>query len=244
LGLLFWKRHPEDRFILAWFFATYVFFTFIGQVQWRYIVPIFPAIAISASRLITFVLTKLKTHRKSQQTNFKRKHLAKFAAAGLIALTIFGVTYSCLDAVNWTKTQSVWDPPVEQTTNYITAKIGNNESVVVLCPVNVVNSDTVKFYIYTTTSSNKQQPLVWQYPNVAVDVNTANFNITELIDACKENNAKYLLLYEYGETFPYYNTTLTMNEVNTLLLDTQNFTMQTIFGIYPQKIFVYTFSTN
>ncbi|MCL2287953.1 MAG: glycosyltransferase family 39 protein [Candidatus Bathyarchaeota archaeon] len=244
LGLLFWKRHPEDKYLLIWFFTTYTFFTTIGQVQWRYIAPIFPTLAISAGRLITFLLTKCKTFRKKQQTKLKHTHLPKLVAAGLIGLTVFGTAYSCLDTYNWIKTAAAWNPPLEQTAKYIATNIGNNESVAVLCPVNVVNSDIIKFYIYTTTINSDTQPHIWQYPDTSVDTQPADFNITELVNLCKTNNTKHVLLYEYGETFPYYKTTLTMNEVNNLLIDTQNFTLQTSFGSYPQKIFVYTFSTN
>jgi hypothetical protein len=242
LALLFLRRKPEDKFILAWFFTTYIFFTLIGQVQWRYIAPIFPALAISAGRLVTFFITKYKTLTKNKQTNIKRLRFTKFIAISLIGLTVFGVAYSCIDTYNWNRAQAVWNPPLEQSTNYIATRINNNESVAVLCPVNVVNCDIVKFHICTTNTD--KQPFVWQYPDVAVDVYYANFNTTELIDFCKENNTKYLLLYQYGETLPYYNTTLTMSEVNTLLLNTQNFTLQTSFGNYPQKIFIYTFTTN
>jgi hypothetical protein len=77
-----------------------------------------------------------------------------------------------------------------------------------------------------------------------MDTHNASFDTLELIDLCKANNAKYLLLYEYGGTFPYYESTLTMNKVNELLMGTQNFALQTSFGDYPQKIFVYTFSTD
>jgi hypothetical protein len=246
LGLLFWRRQPEDKFLLIWFIVTYVFFTFIGQIQWRYIVPIFPVLAISAGRLTSFFILKCKTFGKDQHINLKRARLVKLVAAGLIIFTVFGVAYSCLDAYNWSKTAIVWNPPLEQTANYVTSQISNNESVAVLCPVNVVNCDIVKFYIHTINNTDKQQPLpfIWQYPDVSMDTYYASFNTTELVNLCKENNTKYLLLYEYGETFPYYDTTLTMSEVHKLLMGTQNFTLQTSFGNYPQKIFIYTFSTN
>ncbi|MDR0797780.1 MAG: glycosyltransferase family 39 protein, partial [Nitrososphaerota archaeon] len=176
LGLLFWKRQPEDKFILIWFFATYVFFTFIGQTQWRYIAPIFPALAISAGRLTTFFSTKYKTLQKNQKTAPKHIQPIKLVATCLIILTIFGTAYSCVNTYNWIKTQSAWDPPLTQTTNYIATKMGNNsnESIAVLCPVNVVNGDIVKFYFYTTVN-HTNQPSIHQYPNVAVDRQYADF---------------------------------------------------------------------
>ena len=242
LGLLAWRRRPEDKFLLTWFFATYVFFTLIGQVQWRYIAPIFPVLAISAGSLVTFLFDKTRNAWKNPQSSLKRSHLAKFAAAGLIALTVFGVAYSYIDTYNWVKTSNAWDPPVKQTTDYVATKLNGNESVVVLCPVNVVNGDIIRFYLYSANPN--QQPLIWQYPNTDMDTHYASFNTDELIDLCRVNSAKYLLLYEYGETYPYYNTALTMSEVNRLLMNTQNFTLQTSLGNYPQKIFVYTFSTD
>jgi predicted membrane-bound mannosyltransferase len=241
LSLLVWKKRPEDKFLLIWFVITYVFFTCIGQVQWRYIVPIFPVIAISAGRLTLFLFNKAQNIWKNPQINLRHTRLTKLAAAGLITLTVFGVTYSCIDTYNWIETNTAWNPPLKQTANYIATRLDSNETVVVLCPVNVVNSDITKFYIYTTNPN--QQPLIWQYPDTSMDTQKADFNTTELIDLCNANNAKYLLLYEYGETFPYYGTTLTMNEVNNQLMSTQKFTPQTSFGDYPQKIFVYTFAT-
>jgi 4-amino-4-deoxy-L-arabinose transferase-like glycosyltransferase len=243
LCLLLWRRQPEDKFLLIWFITTYIFFTLIGQTQWRYIVPIFPTLAISAGRLATYFTTRYKTLRKNQQANLKHIHHTKIVAAILIIITTFGIAYSCLDTCNWTKTATVWNPPLEQTANYVNPRIDVNESIAVIYPVNVVNCDIIKFYI-RSINTDKQSPYIWQYPDVAMDTHNANFNTTELINFCKENNTKYLILYEYGETFPYYNTTLTMSEVNKLLIDTQVFTLQTSLGNYPQKIFVYTFSTN
>lgn len=242
LGLLAYKRKPEDKFLLIWFFTTYIFFTFIGQIQWRYILPIFPVLAISAGRLISFLFGKTQKNWKKTQINIKCKRFTQLAATGLIAITFFGVAYSCLDTYNWIETQTAWEPPLKQTADYIATNIEKDESVAVLCPINVVNGDITKFYIYTANSN--KQPLIWQYPDTAMDTHSADFNTLELIKRCKESNAKYLLLYEYGGTFPYYESTLTMNEVNRLLMETQNFTLQTSFGDYPQKIFVYTFSSN
>ena len=39
---------------------------------------------------------------------------------------------------------------------------------------------------------------IWQYPALAVDAYTPNFNITEFVNLCEQNNVKYIILYDYG----------------------------------------------
>ena len=80
IGFLAWRRRPEDKFLLIWFFTAYIFFSFIGQMQWRYIVPVFPVIAMSAASLVTSAFSKLEKTWKDQ-VNAKQVHFGKFAAS-------------------------------------------------------------------------------------------------------------------------------------------------------------------
>ena len=41
---------------------------------------------------------------------------------------------------------------------------------------------------------------IWQYPDLAVDAFTPNFNITEFVNLCEQHNVKYIILYDYGST--------------------------------------------
>ena len=59
LGLFVWRRKQEDKFVLVWFICVFVFFTVISNREWRYVLTLFPALAISASALILFAFDKL-----------------------------------------------------------------------------------------------------------------------------------------------------------------------------------------
>ncbi len=240
IGFLAWRRRPEDKFLLIWFFTAYIFFSFIGQLQWRYIVPVFPVIAMSAASLITYTFSKAETTWKKTQINIKRVRFGKIAAVGLIVFTVFAVAYSGLDAYNWVTADTAYKLPLSQTSEYVAKRLGSNESLVVLCPINEFNSAVLNFYIYNANPNYQSQ--TWQYPNVAVDTYKFAFNVTELTHLCEGNNAKYLLLFEYGEEFPYFKSNLTMHAVFNQLTSTSRFTLETSFGSFPQKIFVLSFA--
>ena len=58
LGVLAWQHNKADKFVLIWFVSVFVFFSFIENKQWRYVLPLFPALAISAAALILFFYGK------------------------------------------------------------------------------------------------------------------------------------------------------------------------------------------
>lgn len=238
LGLLLWRRKPEDKFLLVWFSVVYIFFTLIGNKQWRYVVPIFPVLAISAASLMTFAYGKVGKTWKQAGPSLNRKCVGKVAAGFLVAIAAFSVVYSCVDAYHWVVKDAAFNLPSEQATNYVAERLNGNESIVVLCALNVFSQDSVKFYLH---SSRSGLSYVGQYPAVPVDTYTPNFNVDELIGLCEKCNVKYLLLFEYGETYPYFNSTLTMQAVYQMLLDSRKFTFQNSFGGYPCRIFVLSF---
>ena len=73
VGLSFfaWRRKDEDKFLLAWFFIVYIFFTIIANKHWRYVIPIFPVLAMCFSQEEnTFLLSK-------KQSILSRSHYGK-----------------------------------------------------------------------------------------------------------------------------------------------------------------------
>jgi 4-amino-4-deoxy-L-arabinose transferase-like glycosyltransferase len=239
LGLLFWRRKPEDKFLLVWFTVVYVFFTLLGNRQWRYIVPIFPVLALSGASLITFVYGKAEKAWKLPQANLNRRRLWKIAGACTIAVTAFSIVYSGVDAYQWAAKDAAFNLPVEEATNYAVERLNGNESIMVLCPLNVFSQDIVRFYVHVNES---KQSTVWQYPEQPVDTYTPTFSAEELIGICDERKVKYLLLFEYGGTYPYFNSPLTMQAVYQMLLDSKRFTFQTSLGKYPCRIYILTYA--
>jgi 4-amino-4-deoxy-L-arabinose transferase-like glycosyltransferase len=240
IGFLAWRRRPEDKFLLIWFFTSYVFFSFIGQMQWRYIVPVFPVIAMSAANLITSAFSKAEKNWGLSKVNVRRVRFGKIAAVGLIAVTVFAVAYSGLDAYNWVTTHDAYKLPLSDASQYVATRLNSSNSLVILFPINEFNSAAVNFYIYNANPNFQSQ--TWQYPNVAVDTYQFTFNVTELMNLCQTNHAKYLLLFEYGEDFPYFNSNLTMRSAFTELTNASRFALETSFGSFPQKIFVLSFT--
>jgi 4-amino-4-deoxy-L-arabinose transferase-like glycosyltransferase len=240
LGFFAWRRKPEDKFLLAWFLSAYVFFTLIGNKQWRYMVPVLPVFAMSAASLIMFAYGKAEKTWRQTQTNLKHVRLGKIAAVSLIAITVFAVAYSSVDAFIWVQKDDAFNLPLGEASKYVAARLRDNESLVVLCPINVFSADIAKFYVQA--ANRETQVDLWQYPESPVDTYQPVFNLTELINLCDLKNAKYLLLFEYGGIYPYFDSDLTMEKVSGILLSSQRFSVQTSFGTYPTTIFVLTFT--
>ena len=72
LGLFAWRRKTEDKFLLTWFFIVFVFFTLIANKQWRYVMPLFPILAISAASLIVFAYAKAEKALRSGQISLSK----------------------------------------------------------------------------------------------------------------------------------------------------------------------------
>ncbi len=238
LGLFAWRRKKEDKFFLAWFLIVYVFFTLIPNKQWRYVVPLFPVLAISAGSFVIFSFGKLQTAWKSTMTSLRRKHLIKFAALALAIFTVGSLAYSFYDGYQWTARYFI-NVPISEATNFAASQLNQNESLAVLCPNNSFNDDMVRFFLEANESRHN---VVWQYPALAVDAFTPDFNATSLVSMCEASNAKILLLYEYGQTAPYFNTTLTTAQVWDSMNATGRFNYVTYFGLSPRAIYVLSFA--
>jgi len=237
VALLSYRRKTQDKFLLLWFATVYGVFTLIPNKEWRYIVLIFPVLSVSASNLIVSVSRKFRNIWQSENNSNLRKSLTKFAAAALIVFTASGIILSCSDAYTWLQT-SPPPLPIEDAIDYVSQSLSANQSLVVACPINLINDYMVWFYLNSKTPSESQ---VWQYPKVAADAYTPSFNTTEFINLCQKQNTKFVFLYEYNDT-SYYNTNLTQSGISAMLNATGRFTLTKAFGIEPNRIFVLYFT--
>ena len=81
----------------------------------------------------------------------------------------------------------------------------------------------------------------WQYPELAVDAYTPNFNVSDFISLCQCRNVRYVLLYEFGG-LQYFNSALTEQKIFDMLNETGRFNLQATFGTEPNRIFVMSFA--
>jgi hypothetical protein len=236
LGLFAWRRKPADKFLLAWFTVVYVFFTFIPNKQWRYITPVFPVLAISAASFALFLHDKVSVWELKQPSHSGYK---KITAALLVALVTAAVTYSSYDTYQMTVRDQI-HIPIEETTNYIASHMSLNESAVIVCAFNLFNQDMFRFYLPANMSADQ----IWQYPELPVDSFTPHFNIAEFVSLCEHRNVKYLILYDYGASSTFFNTTLTYSNVTQMLFDSGKFGFtgdEPFFGDMPHRTFLVGF---
>jgi 4-amino-4-deoxy-L-arabinose transferase-like glycosyltransferase len=240
LGYFFWRHSYSDKFAVISFASIFVFFTVISNKEWRYVLPLFTVLAISAAVFIVFLYGKIDD-AWTGRIHIDKKRSAKLAAGFFVVLVVGAMAYSVNDAYTVTSYYSI-QIPVEPATVYAFKHMGENQSIMVMCPFNFFSADMVKFYLAKNGGSQIQ---TYQYPLLPTDTYTPNFNITELINQCKENNVKYLFTYEQGGTFPYYNTTLTPQLVFEQLYNSGKFTHisnETTFGNNPRRIFLLAYT--
>ena len=109
----------------------------------------------------------------------------------LIVFSLGALVASTVDAYNWVSADSVY-VPLPETVHYVGNGFDNsNESVMILCGTNTVSQKATEFYLKAYESKPNK---VWLYPLEPADDYVPNFNITEMIDLCKTNNVKYLVL--------------------------------------------------
>jgi hypothetical protein len=100
----------------------------------------------------------------------------------------------------------------------------------------------IQFYLWAEGDRNTK---VFQYPEMAVDAYVPNFDPFVFIEQCRQHNVQYILAFENGGVdVPYYNTTLTFEQVYEQLYTTNNFTPVTFelaFGVTPRLVFVMEF---
>jgi len=242
-GLVFFalRHNRPDRYMLIWFLSTFVFFTLITNKEWRYVLPLFPVLAIAATILVLFGYRKLALWKK--QAHISSRHQQKVVAGVFVVMVVGAMAYSVYDAYVVTAYYDV-SIELEPATLYAMNLMQNNQSIMVLCPFNFFSQDMISFYLAKNGNSQIQ---VSQYPSLPVDTYTPNFNISDFTALCRQNNVKYVFTYENGGTTTYYNTTLNLVQVYEQLYASGNFsewTDEEAFGLTPRRIIILTFLGN
>lgn len=239
LALYALRRKKEDKFLLTWFAVVFVFFTLIPNKHWRYVLPLFPVLAISAASLIFFFYKKAEKNW-TETNSIRKKRAVKIAALLFTAFLVTGVGFSAKEAYDIVDEYQI-QIDIEGATKYACNDLNENDSIMLLCPFNFFNQDMVRFYL---CSGGSRKNKVCQYPELPVDSYTPNFNITEFIELCKEFSVKYVFTYEYGGIVTYYNTSTNLQQIYMELYDSNNFThisSEATFGSNPRRIFILNF---
>ncbi len=237
LAFLAWRRRPWDKVLITWFIVVYVVFTLIGNREWRYVLPLFPVLAVSAS---SFVLSALKKARDSWNTcapRLNRKIAYQVASGLLVAFTAGATVVSCVDAYHWVTWEQV-NVPIKEAVDFVAAKIQPNESILLACTFELFSGGMASFYLQT---DNKQNTVL-QYPILPTDTFTTTFNVSEMVSLCLQNNVKYVLLSEHHWNATYFNSTVTPHDVGVSIYSTGRFSNQTSVGAEPDRIFILTFA--
>jgi len=239
LGLWGYRRKPADKFFLAWFITMYLFLTIIPNRQWRYAIPLFSILAISAASFVLFGYNKAAAAWKSANLTLAKKRAVKVAAFGFLFLVAASTLLSYYDGYSWSSRYEIM-VPVKEVTDYAAQRLSQNGSILVFCASNSFYEDMVRFYLYSDAS---RQNKVLQYPQMPIDAFTPTIDMDQVIGLCQQNNVEYVFLYEYGARVPYFNSTLTTQQVYRMLEDSGNFTFQTLFRGGPgASVAVFTFN--
>jgi 4-amino-4-deoxy-L-arabinose transferase-like glycosyltransferase len=238
LGFFVWRRKPQDKFLLIWFVVVYIFFTLIPNKEWRYVIPLFPVLAISSACLILFSYNRLFDALRSG-FSLDRKRKFQIAAALLTVFLAVGAALSVYDGYCIAENDQ-FTVENQQAAQYLYNHLLPNESVVVVCANNIFSQDMIQFYLWMDGTKHNE---VWQYPKDPADSYTPNFDINAFISLCKEHNTKYVLTYLLGRE-TYFNSTLTSQQVATQMYESGNFSAWSedlTFGVNPRLISIYEF---
>ncbi len=194
--------------------------------------------AIAAASLMVFAYDKLVRSSKTAFSSARKKVKGRFGTVLLLTLISFSIGWNCVDTTLWMAYKNQRSLPVEESTNYASRMLGQNESILVVGPFNLLSGDIVKFYLQAKQKQNQ----VWQYPEQPIDTYQPDFNITELINLCKQKNSRYLLVSDEESSFPLFNTTMTMHTIYNSLSDSGRFKFEKCFGSSPYRIFLLSFA--
>jgi 4-amino-4-deoxy-L-arabinose transferase-like glycosyltransferase len=243
IGLLAWRRKFEDKYLLVWFVTVFVFFTLIPNKHWRYVMPLFPVLAIAGASLITSSFSRAQKALRGH-ISVNRKRAVKVAAVLLTVFLAVGVYISVSDAYYWVAKDNI-QIQIGEATSYAASRLGPNDSIMLVCPFNLFSQDMVRFYLWADGTKRNNQ--VNQYPKLPVDTYTPNFNLTEFISICKQDNVRFIFFYEDGSTVPYFNTTLTLQQVYNQTWSSGHITeinlnsTELTCGVNPRRIFITEF---
>ena len=236
LGFFVYRRKVSDKFLTTWFVVFYLFFTVISNRHWRYLMPVFPVLAISASNFTVSIFDGLINTLKAKSVNVNRNHIVQASVVVLVIIIVISLLYSFGEAYYLVESERV-RIPIEEASFYAGLNMAEDEGIMVLFACNSLKDDMVKFYL------NQDQPrqiMVWQYPFLAVDAFTPNLELYELVIECQNYNVKYLFMFEYGN-LTYFNSDLTYNNLYEVLNNTERFSLEKYFGTYPNGIFIWNF---
>jgi 4-amino-4-deoxy-L-arabinose transferase-like glycosyltransferase len=239
LGFMLWRRRSEDKFSLIWFFVVYGAFTLIPNKGWRYVMPAFPILAVSASELILFIWNKLKDGIRSTKTSIQRIAIPKLSAIVFVLFLGASFVYSWGDAYSWVEFEHAYIP-IEESTQYVIENSTLNETTVILFTDNFFSVDMVKFYLNIHDSGERE---LWPYPEKPADAYAPDLNETFLIERCEVSNVKYLLLYEHGD-INYFGSDWKSYYILDRLVLSGRFTCEAAFGDYPRRVIIIRFIPN
>ena len=230
-GVFAIRRQKPDKLFLIWFITVFVFYTLIPNKNWRYVIPFYPVLAISAAVFVIVTYTKLRSRKKT---------LAKISALILIAFTCVSLLQSVNDNITWInfgKTPFT----LEQAVDYAITHDNSNQSIMVLCPDNLFSQGIIQFYLL---KDGGPQIRLYSYPwSTIID---PTFNITTLISRCKQYDVKFLFTTDYGgNNVSWFNSTLTLMDIYAQLYNSGNFTQITpeqTFGQSPRSIYILNFT--
>jgi hypothetical protein len=226
------RRQNADKLLLVWFVTVYVFYTLIINKNWRYVLPLFPVLAIAAAVFLTF------TYAELQRLN--KKTLTKIGALALIAVVCLSLFYSVNDTIYWVNSDNA-SFKLEKAVEYTIAHDRSNQSVMVLCPDNYFSQGIIEFYLL---KDGGRQIHVYSYPwSRIID---PVFNITTIISRCQEYNVKFIFTTEFGgNNLAYFNSAITLMDIYTQLYNSGNFTHVTpeqTFGNAPLSIYILNYT--
>ncbi len=173
-----------------------------------------------------------------------KKRAVKVGAVLFTAFLATGLFISVSDAYSWVSKDQI-QIPVEEATNYMASHLGENESIMIVCPFNLFSQDMFRFYLWADEAKRNNQ--VNQYPTLPVDTYAPDFNITEFVSLCEEYHVKYIVLYDFGANSPFYGTNLTISNVTTMIYETGRFgdpMDMPFFGEMPNRLFAVRFLNN
>ncbi|MFA5572683.1 MAG: hypothetical protein WDA42_06210, partial [Candidatus Bathyarchaeia archaeon] len=169
--------------------------------------------------------------------------LRKIVSTLFIIIIVGTITYSCYNAYEMTERDQI-NIPTKEATAYLSNHLNADESAVLVCSFNLLSQDMFRFYL----PSNMSWTQIWQYPSLAVDAFTPDFNITEFVELCQERNVKYIILYDYGSHNQFFNTSLDYFQIQQMIFETGRFDdpqerpfWGEYYGWYGYRIFLVRF---
>jgi hypothetical protein len=240
LGLWAWRRKPEDKFSLIWFAVVYVVYTFfVSNKNWRYVIPLFPILAVAASDIIVSIWNKIQQATQEAKIKSSKQFAYKLVAVIFATLMVTSVVYSIQNTTYWIEKDNI-HIPLKESIQYVCENSDPTETPIVLFPVNFFSPNAVDFYLKTCDTSERE---LLQYPEDAADAYQPTFNETELIEQCKTSNTKYLLLYEHTNN-TYFGSEWQAHDILEKTLTLEKFKLEKTFGTSPYQIFIIRFSAN